>query len=732
MPAMDDIAFFDTASLDIRGGIFSSASKYWSDPTKAATEEAVAEEAKANEEVIASPEDVTGGGLDGIRKRRPSKSRTLDATLDKDEPTIGIARVDTAPANLDAGVSTSVQKRTSGLDKWFSPVPSVTSLIGTPDSSTSSSSTTKAATPIIQPKPRTLSSAIPSSSTSTPTLITPSAPPSSSRDPSPSSKPQSPVSIPSTSSDRRTSIDTSSLASTTLGTSPVTNTDGTSPATSSAALFSAVKQFRAGDKKALQDITKTGMDGVKKGWMNFAAKRKVTPLGGAPASPEQQVEHRPSKPVPYRPMEEDAGTAYARAMGQGSSLDGGERKSVVDNGVGKSLKERLDAAAHAASLASASASGSVSHSASNSISTPVPMSINTNGRSRSGTDSSKHSTTTTSHTSKPSLLSSPSKISVPTLSATTPSIGDTQWTPVARPSATDITPADLSITSERRSMDEVVGRLSMDSIRSSGSTRQQQPVSVQPGMGRGMVVPRVPKRPGEVTGLGSSPGVGIVRTISDAGEEVLKDVVKDEKKGEGSKRNVDASGKGVSEGKTVPSVPLPSNSEGQGLSASRAAALQKSPISNGGTKGDLASAIESDQAVPPVSDTQAPSLPNRPSASNTLKPDQSEQPMKDPTKGDLASAIEADSAVPPVLPIRNGPRSTTTPSKDDSTNKPLTHPTSESSPPSKTAPTLPDRPKVEVHKETQTSVGTVEDGAKSGSVTPKSGAEEALRKISKT
>jgi hypothetical protein len=48
--------------------------------------------------------------------------------------------------------------------------------------------------------------------------------------------------------------------------------------------------------------------------------------------------------------------------------------------------------------------------------------------------------------------------------------------------------------------------------------RDSVPVLMQPSAGRGMVVPRVVKRPGEVTGLGNSPGQGLTRKISeDAG-----------------------------------------------------------------------------------------------------------------------------------------------------------------------------------------------------------------------
>ena len=46
--------------------------------------------------------------------------------------------------------------------------------------------------------------------------------------------------------------------------------------------------------------------------------------------------------------------------------------------------------------------------------------------------------------------------------------------------------------------------------------RDSAPVLMQPSAGRGMVVPRVVKRPGEVTGLGNSPGQGMTRKISES------------------------------------------------------------------------------------------------------------------------------------------------------------------------------------------------------------------------
>jgi hypothetical protein len=102
-----------------------------------------------------------------------------------------------------------------------------------------------------------------------------------------------------------------------------------------------------------------------------------------------------------------------------------------------------------------------------------------------------NSTTTTNRERSHSNLSNSSSSSRPTLLASPSKSGAVAGPSISEPTFT------LSDQKPRR-----------DSV----------PVLMQPSAGRGMVVPRVVKRPGEVTGLGNSPGQGLTRKISeDAG-----------------------------------------------------------------------------------------------------------------------------------------------------------------------------------------------------------------------
>jgi hypothetical protein len=138
---------------------------------------------------------------------------------------------------------------------------------------------------------------------------------------------------------------------------------------------------------------------------------------------------------------------------------------------------------HSATSSSAGASTSLGHSPNRTLqerlndaakAAALANSTTTTNRERSHSNLSN-----TSSSSRPTLLASPSKSGA----VAGPSISEPTFT--------------LSDQKPRR-----------DSV----------PVLMQPSAGRGMVVPRVVKRPGEVTGLGNSPGQGLTRKISeDAG-----------------------------------------------------------------------------------------------------------------------------------------------------------------------------------------------------------------------
>lgn len=621
LPAMDDIAFFDTTGQDVRGGIFSSASKYRS-ASETQPEEPTADDAvKAPEQIITSNEDPASATPEttGPGQRVPSKAKTLGPGLEslaKEEAVKAISRVDTAPAEIGAATA---PKRTSGFEKWFPPVPGlVPSLTGEKDASSSSTAPLAVRDKgingsAVEPRRASMSAG--------PKLVIPDSNPSSSsgaRTPSPPHLIETPISmrsLPGTSG----SIDTGSnpsinsiAPSSNLTASSPSSTTTTASASSSATLLSAVKQYRAGDKKALQDITKTGMDGVKKGWMSFAAKRKAL-VSGEPPSPEQ----KPANPVPYRPAEDDRDAAAGIAVGRTSMSGDGLSRSME----GKSLKERLDAAAHLNAAASTSATAGTSASM-----------TTVTGRPRSGTESSKSSLS-----AKPSLLSSPSKSSVPTLSPT--SAPHANWTPVSRTGDADHPAADP------------VRRGSSGSITSVKGKTQVQPVLTQPGVGKGMVVPRVPKRPGEVTGLGSSPGQGMVRKVSE-GKEILRDAIPLDTgaaKGTGTSKLEDESshvGDRSAGSEGFGREQADSASEEQIGDSDRPSLTShpESKTSGSPSRGDLATAIENDQRIPALSDTPS-CLSKKENAKVGSRPGSIRHQDR---QGDLASAIEAEQALPPA------------------------------------------------------------------------------------
>jgi hypothetical protein len=125
----------------------------------------------------------------------------------------------------------------------------------------------------------------------------------------------------------------------------------------------------------------------------------------------------------------------------------------------RTLQERLHDAARAAAAANVSAN---------------------TGRERSGSTLSTN-TASSAGSSRPTLLASPSKSGVVEAS---PSISEPTFT----------------LSSHRTD---------------TGTDTRTTPVLMQPSAGRSMVVPRVVKRPGEVIGLGNSPGQGMIRKTSD-------------------------------------------------------------------------------------------------------------------------------------------------------------------------------------------------------------------------
>jgi len=224
--------------------------------------------------------------------------------------------------------------------------------------------------------------------------------------------------------------------------------------TSSASLLNS---FRARDKQAIAAQVNTARSVVKKWGIDFAAKRRAdfnqTSQPGTGIKGQTPAAGQTQPQAIYRPDDDRLHTQ----SGTGTS------PASLGHSPNRTLQERLHDAARAAAAANSSSN---------------------NQRERSGSTLSTNTASSTG-SSRPTLLASPSKSGVVEAS---PSISEPTFT----------------LSSQRT-----------DAPTTSASTATSPPVLMQPSAGRSMVVPRVVRRPGEVTGLGNSPGQGIVRKTSD-------------------------------------------------------------------------------------------------------------------------------------------------------------------------------------------------------------------------
>ena len=245
------------------------------------------------------------------------------------------------------------------------------------------------------------------------------------------------------------SIKSNDTSSSTANTEvPGTDIDRSASPGTAAHSASLLESFRARDKQAIAAQVSSAKSVVRKWGIDFAAKRRAdfqAPATGTGIKGQPQGQTQPQ--AIYRPQEDD------RLHSTGPTSTAGASTSLGHSPT-RTLQERLNDAAKAAAIANST----------------------TTNRERSHSNLS-----TTSTSSRPTLLASPSKSGA----VAGPSISEPTFT--------------LSDQKPRR-----------DSV----------PVLMQPSAGRGMVVPRVVKRPGEVTGLGNSPGKGLTRKISeDAGSK---------------------------------------------------------------------------------------------------------------------------------------------------------------------------------------------------------------------
>ncbi|WWD04793.1 hypothetical protein V865_002864 [Kwoniella europaea PYCC6329] len=463
LPNMDDLAFFDTTKMSVRGGIFNESSKIKRGEETEQPETAVP---LPESEIQTSNEDPASAvpSTSSLRKRNPQKSKTVDINglgQAEEVPQLGLPRTDTAPPTLSNGTTNRTAATVQATKKWFAQngsarPPSLTTQTVTGGFKHSSDDNlmwqrlnssevqgTALSDPTLVDANFTNSPAIAAVQVSSSTAplseeekrsleaVQPS-------DSTPTSTPRGDINIHALHGEPRVS-DASivSTSSTSTGTIP-----SAAPHSSTASLISSL---RARDKQAIQAQVGTARESLKKWGVGLAAKRKAMKEGV-----QHGEEHRP--PALYRPPEEDFRE---------------DERSSASTSPNRSLQDRLNAAAHAGA-------------------TSVPMTIpTTRGRSASSS-------------SRPSLFASP-KSAVSPASASPP-----KWSPPSSKPTTGVVRDDISQHSNPSSSVPSHTR----------RTSNTAPVFVQPTSGRSMVVPRVPKRPGQVTGIGHNAAEPMIRKVS--------------------------------------------------------------------------------------------------------------------------------------------------------------------------------------------------------------------------
>ncbi|WVQ73178.1 hypothetical protein IAR50_002742 [Cryptococcus sp. DSM 104548] len=468
LPNMDDLAFFDTSDLPVRGAIFDHAAKIERNVTGEKVEPPV-------EVPTVSKEDPNSAvpTTSSVRQRQKKKSQLAEGETPLPAPVSqssgdsghSIPRIDTAPPAVTTTNSTAVKKAAAlaATKKWFA--------------QTGSKPPSLAAQAIVGGQ----GAAAAASPSSTPTLNIPIESPEKSgnweNQPEVATVEVSSSTAPSAGSTKGhanngsitsmpgqgvhngpSSVKGFDTSSTLSGSS----TETTNPTVPQASTASLISSFRSRDKKAIQAQVGSARDQMKKWGVSFAARRKAAREGGEAIAGDEVVDmDEAGLRALYRPREEEEDPRDDEPLDV-------QPLSVSSH---KSLQARLNAAAHDTSASSLPHSRSLS-----SQGVPIPE------RNRSHS-SSKHS-----------LFSASPRAASPRASAST---SPSHWTPIAGTPTTGMAKDD-----------HIVGTpgSSVTSSGTQGHTRRNSnatAISLQPTSGRSMVVPRVPKRPGQVMGFGS-------------------------------------------------------------------------------------------------------------------------------------------------------------------------------------------------------------------------------------
>ncbi|OCF40198.1 hypothetical protein I317_06023 [Kwoniella heveanensis CBS 569] len=478
LPNMDDLAIFDTSHLTVRGGIFDEARKFKRN-TEGDKEEPSTLASEPSQELGTANEDPSSAvpTTTALRHRHKNRAQSTDLTNIELRPSghveatgLGIPRTDTAPPAIGSNTTTKASTAVRATKRWFAQA-------GTSRPPSLSTQTVTGGLPITSDPEMMRQRSGSSERRGVPDAQAHSVDANFENEPV-----VAPVRV-SSSTKGLLDSEKSSLAPTPTNESgpSSTSTGGIHPHTLSAPTPPSEHQASNGrtsveSERAIAVAPGPGTQSSTTALMNnFRARDKKALQAQANAAKDSlkkwgvgfvakrrgdreatlvQEEHRPS--ALYRPPEEDTREDDAPIIATSPSS-------------GRSLQDRLNAAAHAGA---------------------APLNIPARERSASSS-------------SRPSLFASPGKSTASPASSSPPNWAPAMSKPttsVVKDEATTHPPASIPVPTS--------GSASVR--RGSNST----PVSMQPAPGRSMVVPRVPKRPGQVTGIGHNANEPMVRRVS--------------------------------------------------------------------------------------------------------------------------------------------------------------------------------------------------------------------------
>ncbi|KAL7423244.1 hypothetical protein Q5752_002544 [Cryptotrichosporon argae] len=466
LPNMDDIAFFNTQGFNVRGGIFAEAHRDRARRESAENKEpANKEDEQVCVDVATSKEDPASATTEtlGLRKRNPTKSQTLgligmaDSAPDLTASTESHAldRTDSAPAAIGMSPKKPSPSASLATKKWKTP--SLFSVSNGPNED------------VMQHAHR---ASLDGSRTSSGTGIIAE----------PEERDETPAAVTEIhikgDNGSQTSVDTADPEPGSSTATLPSSGQSRSPARSTASLLSAVRNK---DKKAIASQVNTARDSLRKWGAGFAAKRR------GKQDDDDEDDEGESGPAA-------SGSRYA------PPYHAPERERT--SGDYRSLADRLSAVAQTAVVGTTDAHGTT-HLA---PSRPERTGADPAAPAAAPSPSSRpmhRSHPSTSSLAKVALGASPPGFSI---SAARPT------TEVEHAHAAIGAGAGRADASQRRassaSAHSAYSAQSAQSVHSAHSSAAHTPAPVlsQPAGARSMVVPRVPKRPGAVTGIGSNPG----------------------------------------------------------------------------------------------------------------------------------------------------------------------------------------------------------------------------------